>query len=203
MMGHAVKLPSEAAEYDIGESRLAFLVSAIAAGSESSLADLYDATSRMVLGLAARILRDPESAEEVTLDVYMQVWKQSATYSPARGKPSAWLLTIARSRAIDRLRSNQTRRTREEPLVAGFDAIASDDDPALASTRNDARRRVLAAIGTLPAEQRRAIELAFFPGLSHSEIAERLGEPLGTVKTRIRAGMMKLREILKPLEEWA
>jgi len=203
MMGHAVKLPSEAAEHDIGESRLAFLVSAIAAGSESSLAELYDATCRMVMGLAARILRDTESAEEVTLDVYMQVWRQAPAYSPARGKPSAWLLTIARSRAIDRLRSNQTRRTREEPLPDDFEAIAPDEDPAHASARSDERRRVMAAIGTLPAEQRRAIELAFFPGLSHSEIAERLGEPLGTVKTRIRMAMMKLRETLKPLEDWA
>jgi RNA polymerase sigma-70 factor (ECF subfamily) len=155
------------------------------------------------MALAVRILRDEDHAEEVLIDVYMQVWRRAAEYSAARGKPSAWLLTIARTRAIDRLRAKRSRSAREEPIGEQLDAVASADDPEAASARNEGRRRVLAAIATLPAEQKRAIELAFFPGLSHAEIADKLGEPLGTVKTRIRLGMMKLREVLTPFEGWA
>jgi RNA polymerase sigma-70 factor (ECF subfamily) len=203
MSGRAEKLPSETAEHEIGEAKLASLVARIAEGNETALAALYDATNRGVMALAVRILRDEDHAEEVLLDVYMQVWRRAAEYSAARGKPSAWLLTIARTRAIDRLRAKRSRSAREEPIGDQLDAVASADDPEAASARNEGRQRVLAAIATLPAEQKRAIELAFFPGLSHAEIAAKLGEPLGTVKTRIRLGMMKLREVLTPFEGWA
>ena len=203
MPGRAEKLPSEAAGHEIGEARLASLVTRIAEGNESALAALYDATNRVVMALAVRIVRDTNCAEEVLLDVYMQVWRRAAEYSAARGKPSAWLLTIARTRAIDRLRANRSRSAREEPMGDQLEAVASAEDPEAASARNEEHRRVLAAISTLPAEQKRAIELAFFPGLSHAEIADKLGEPLGTVKTRIRLGMMKLREVLTPFEGWA
>jgi len=177
------------------------LLAAIARGEESALAALYDETSPWVYGFTRRILRDTEAAEEVTLEVYLQAWRRAAEYSPRRGSPGAWLLTIARSRAIDRLRSTAARARREEPFCEGFDPPSAAIGPPAASAEAERQRLVAEAIASLPREQRRAIELAFFEGLSHGEIAERLGEPLGTVKTRIRLGMMKLRETLKPFED--
>jgi RNA polymerase sigma-70 factor (ECF subfamily) len=185
---------------DPGSERLASLLQAIGRGDDFSLAALYDATNRWVYALVSRILGDLATAEEVTLDVYLQVWRQAAAYSRTRGTPAAWLATIARSRAIDRLRSGATRRAREEPFGEGFDQAAAGQSPSDASVEAERRRLVTAAVAALPREQGRAIELAFFQGLTHAEIADRLGEPLGTVKTRVRLGMMKLRGSLKVLE---
>jgi RNA polymerase sigma-70 factor, ECF subfamily len=170
-----------------------------AAGDQSALAALYDESSRLVYSMAFRILRDTADAEEVTLDVYMQVWKTSASYSGDRGSVGTWLVMQARTRAIDRLRSRQSRSRVEDPLPEQSDfpgAILNPEQEALDAWQ---QRRVLAALRTLTAGQRQAIELAVFSGFTHTELAVRLNQPLGTVKTRVRQGMMKLRATLGEL----
>ena len=151
----------------------------------------------MVYGLALRILGDEAAAEEVMLDVYMQVWRQAGTYDTGRGAPLAWLATIARSRAIDRLRAGRQEWQRARSLET-VSQLSTGESLEEAAYVTELREVVRGALGTLSAEQREALELAYYGGLSHSEIAERLGQPLGTVKTRIRLGMMKLRALLKP-----
>jgi RNA polymerase sigma-70 factor (ECF subfamily) len=163
------------------------LIERTANGEEAALAALYDATASLVNGLALRVLGDRGSAEEVTGDVYLQVWRQAVRYDGTRGAPLAWLLTLTRSRAIDRLRTGASQRARTAPIEAAL---------RVASAVRQRRQVVRSALTHLPAEQRRAIELAYFEGLSHSEIAATLGEPLGTVKTRVRLGMIRLRESL-------
>jgi len=166
----------------------------IAAGRESALASLYDESSALVYTLALRILGNSADAEEVTLDVYNQVWREARKFDPRRASATTWLVMMARSRAIDRLRSAAARRNREEPFAEGFEIPA----PGLRPDQMEARRLVAAALAELPAEQRVPIELAYYSGLSQTELAETLGQPLGTVKTRIRLGMMRLRAALGP-----
>jgi RNA polymerase sigma-70 factor (ECF subfamily) len=154
-------------------------------------------SSALVNGLALRIVRDPHIAEEVTMDVYLQVWRQAAHYDRTRGAPIAWLLTLARSRAIDRLRSAGAAQARfDQPLTSALELADDAAGPEESASVSQCRQAVVAAINLLSVEQRRAIELAYFGGLSHSEIAETLGEPLGTIKTRIRIAMTRLRESL-------
>lgn len=191
----------DSAERPTREQDWAALIRQMAEGDQSALAALYDGTSRLIYGLALRILGDPAMAEEVTIEVYMQAWRQAVSYDPGRGTPLAWLLTLARSRAIDRLRSRAEARRREILLEAAMVIPASTVDPEEASEAAERRRLVQTALTTLTPEQREVIELAYFSGLSHSEIAARFGQPLGTVKTRIRLGMMRLRELLAPLGE--
>lgn len=175
-------------------------IAAVARGDQAALSRLYDATSGLVYGLVLRILRDDGAAEEVTLDVYQQVWRRATTYDAERGRPSTWLLTIARSRAIDRLRATARERGRGT-LELDPDLVDPAADPGAATEGEERRRQVLDALATLPPEQRQAIDLAFFSGLTHVEVAERLAEPLGTIKTRIRTGMIRLRDALRPLAE--
>jgi RNA polymerase sigma-70 factor (ECF subfamily) len=184
------------------ETRHAALIRAAAQGDQQALASLYDATGRTVYGLLLRILADASAAEEVLLDVYAQVWRQAAAFSPERGTPLAWLTTIARSRALDRLRRGRLEQQRTEPL----DLTAARVAAAGASAEEEAEARetgalVRAALEALAPEQREVIELAYYGGMSHSEIAAARGLPLGTVKTRTRLGMMRLREILRPVYE--
>lgn len=182
------------------ESRQAELIRGVAEGDEQALASLYDATSRTVYGLLLRILSDPASAEEVLLDVYAQVWRQAASYSPERGRPLAWLTTIARSRAIDRVRRTRQEHQREAPLDEA--ARASGGESVEEGVRaGEVRAVIRAALDALAPEQREVIELAYYGGMSHSEIAAARGLPLGTVKTRTRLGLMRLREMLKPAWE--
>ncbi|HZN54816.1 MAG TPA: sigma-70 family RNA polymerase sigma factor [Candidatus Polarisedimenticolaceae bacterium] len=170
------------------------LMDAIAGRDQGALAALYDRHSGVVLGACLRILRDRGEAEEVTGDVFIEVWDRASRYDPARGHPVAYLLNLARSRAIDRLRS-QGRRTRlfvePEPRER-----ASDDDPLVDSMTAQMRAHLDRALAALAPGQKRALELAYFDGMSHSEIASALGEPLGTVKTRIRQGLLRMRETL-------
>lgn len=182
------------------ESRQAELIRGVAEGDNQALASLYDSTSRTVYGLLLRILSDPSSAEEVLLDVYAQVWRQAASFSPARGRPMAWLTTIARSRAIDRVRRTRQEQQRETPLD---DAIRSAGGESVEEgvLAGEVRAVVRAALESLAPEQREVIELAYYGGMSHSEIAAARGLPLGTVKTRTRLGLMRLREMLKPAWE--
>jgi RNA polymerase sigma-70 factor, ECF subfamily len=182
---------------DVREQDWAALIKRVAGGDEYALSSLYDRSSRLIFGLLMRILGDAALAEEVLLDVYMQVWRQAGKYDPARGRTLAWLVTMARSRAIDRLRSTRQEEMRKDSLEAADysgQLATAFQDPTIAP---EMQRIVRAALDTLPPEQREVIELAYYLGLSHSEIATRLGQPLGTVKTRTRLGMMKLREQLK------
>jgi len=169
----------------------------IAAGDHAALASLYDATNRLIYGMALRILGNPADAEEVTLDIYTKVWRDASKFDDRRGSVVAWLMTMARSRAIDRLRSRANRIRHEEPLME-LDG-ATTDATVQAREHAGVGREVHAALKTLAPEQREAIELAYWYGYTHSELAARLGQPLGTVKTRIRTGMMKLRAQLEGL----
>ncbi len=191
----ALREPARPFSQDLGR-----LIASVADGNEAALASLYDATSPRVYGLVLRIVGDRDLAQEVTLDVYHQAWREARRFATERGSPETWLLTIARSRAIDRLRSVEPRRRREVAFADSFDPAGPADEPAVSGEREEDRRQVRSAIAQLPQEQRRAIELAFFQGFTHREISERLGEPLGTVKTRVRLGMLKLRTLLEPNE---
>jgi len=169
-------------------------VEACAAGDHSALAALYDESSPLVYGIALRILNDAADAEEITLDVFAQVWRNAATFDGQRGLVSSWLVTLVRSRSIDRLRSRRSRTRREE--AAGMDLRPTITGPEEQTAFSEKTKRIQTALADLSAEQRQAIELAFFSGLTHIEVANKLGEPLGTVKTRIRLGMMRLRDAL-------
>lgn len=192
-------VPPGAAEPAARGQHLAALIRGMAERDQDAMSALYDATNRLVYGLVLRILSDPAIAEEVMLDVYMQVWRQAESYDERRGGPLAWLTTVARSRAIDRLRSGKQRSQREEPLerADNHSAPANIEEEVAAS---EMRQRVQAALGLLSPEQREVIELAYYGGMSHSEIAAKLNQPLGTVKTRTRLGMMKLRDTLKDVQ---
>ena len=186
----------------------ASLIDAMRRGDERAVGLLYDRHASMVMGLALSIVRDRTDAETVVLDTFTQVWRDAARYDVARGSVASWLLVLGRSRALDLLRS-AGRRARLTPVSvddAPAAALVAEDapsDPAQAVEAHERQRHVAAALGELPQAQRQAIELAFFEGLSHSEVAERLGEPLGTVKTRIRLGMTKLRQLLRHFGEGA
>jgi len=178
---------------------LVSLMGRIAKGDQSAIAALYDDTHRLVYGLILRVLGDSSTAEEVLLDVYTQVWRQAVSYDTSRGTPLAWLTTIARSRAIDRLRSGWQDQHRKEPLDTVNDRETGSANPEEMTVASERQRFVRAALNSLSPEQREVIELAYYGGLSHSEIAAKLNQPLGTVKTRTRLGMMKLREALGPM----
>jgi len=179
-----------------GSKSPAVLIAAIAAGDRDAFSRFYDLTAPMAFGLIRRVLRDPEAAAEVLQEVFWQVWQDASRYDPARGSPEAWLVTRAKTRAIDRLRS---MRRRDRTFVAPVDESVAQrreeqaENPAVAA---EDRSLVQTALAQLPEAQRRVIELAFFEGLTQSEIATRLGEPLGTVKTRARLGLDRLRGVL-------
>ncbi|MBA3804885.1 MAG: sigma-70 family RNA polymerase sigma factor [Acidobacteria bacterium] len=190
-------LPRGSIEPITTNAALASLIRSVAGGNQQDMTALYDSSSRLIFGLLMHILKDAGAAEEVLLDVYTQVWRQAAQYDKSRGTPLAWLITIARSRAIDRLRSGHQERIRSQPLEtisqrAGGSNVEEDANLAEMQTM------VRASLGEIPPEQREVIELAYYGGMSHTEIAAKVGLPLGTVKTRTRLGMMKLREMLKP-----
>jgi RNA polymerase sigma-70 factor (ECF subfamily) len=197
--GEPVQLAIDTAEASERDQDLVSLVESVAAGDQSALAALYDATNRFIYSLILRVLGDMGSAEEVMIDVYTQLWRQAASYDANRGAPLAWMATIARSRAIDRLRSSWQDQHRKESLDVLGDAPANAASPEESAAASERQRFVREALNLLTPEQRRVIELAYYSGLSHSEIAEKLNQPLGTVKTRTRLGMMKLREALAPL----
>jgi RNA polymerase sigma-70 factor, ECF subfamily len=176
---------------------LAGLLRAMAAGNHAALAQCYDLMGPVVFSLAVRMLRDRLAAEDVTQDVFIQVWRQAANYDAARASPEAWMMMIARTRILDRLRSRAAGVVLKpvgDNLPDTPDAEDWPDD--LAITHEDAVS-VRTALATLPQDQKQAIELAFFDGLTHAEISAKLGAPLGTIKTRIRLGLMKIKEALR------
>jgi RNA polymerase sigma-70 factor (ECF subfamily) len=164
---------------------------------QQALAQLYDDSSRLVYSLVLRIVRDHAEAEEVTLDVYNYVWNHAVSYDSSRGSVTAWLMILARSRAIDRLRALGRRRAAQSVPVESLPELDSHDaSPEQTSILRQQKERIRSALQVLPAEQRLVVERAYFGGLSQSELAEELGLPLGTVKTRARLGMMRLCELL-------
>ena len=193
--------PRDSRELSTRDQDWAALIRRVADGDQSALTELYDATSRLVFGLILRVVTDRSSAEEVLLDVYTQVWRQASSYDSKRGAPLAWLMTIARTRGIDRLRAGKHENQNRDSLDAIGEITATTASPEADSVSAERRRLVRSALDTLSPEQREVIELAYFSGLSHSEIALKLGQPLGTVKTRTRLGMIKLREMLLPALE--
>ncbi len=179
------------------------LIARAADGDEHAMAVLYDRYGQVLYAVAYRIVGQRADAEEVVLDTFAQAWRDATRFEAARGSVAGWLTTIARSRALDLVRA----RSRRDRITASAAADRPDSPPAMGGWRADPssgvehserREQVQLALETLSPPQRRAIELAFFEGLSQSEIAELLKEPLGTIKTRVRLGMQKLRECLRP-----
>ncbi|PYR78677.1 MAG: RNA polymerase [Acidobacteria bacterium] len=170
----------------------------LGAGDQTAAAGLYDRHSRAVYSLILRIVGDETEAEDVLQEVFAQAFRQASRYDESRGVVAAWLLMMARSRAIDRIRSRRARfEARTGEVLQPLDEIpAAQADAASAMLDAEQTRLLRQALGELPLLQRMAIELAYYEGLSHTEIAERLEQPLGTVKTRIRLGLLKLREVL-------
>jgi RNA polymerase sigma-70 factor (ECF subfamily) len=172
------------------------LVALIARGDESALAELYDRVGRVAYGIAHRILRDERLAEDAVQEGFLAVWRSAATFRAERAKASTWVVTIVHRRAVDIVRREERRRA--EPLEAATAPEAADPG---GSAEDEAwlgfeRERVMRALAALPDAQREAIELAYYGGYSQSEVAETLGVPLGTVKSRMFAGLARLRELL-------
>lgn len=168
----------------------------VSRGDREAFADLYDAVSGVVFGLVRRVLRDRGMSEEVTQEVLLEVWRQAPRFDPSRGSGTGWILTIAHRRAIDRVRSEQSARDRTALL--GPSQTERPHNPAEESAIRAAEAGAIRdALGVLSDVQRQAIELAYYEGLTQTQIAERLAIPLGTIKTRIRDGMLRLRETLE------
>ena len=173
------------------------LLARIAQGDREAFSRFYNAFAGLALGLIRRILRDPAASEEVLQEVFWQIWQEAGRYDSRRGSPEAWVVMRSKTRAIDKLRA---MRRREKTFVAPLDESvtrsteAPGENPGVAAEN---RGLVRSALNGLPEAQRRVVELAFFEGLTQSEIASRLGEPLGTVKTRARLGLERLKGLIK------
>jgi RNA polymerase sigma-70 factor (ECF subfamily) len=166
-----------------------------AEGDKAAFAELYELTVPRVFGLVKRLLRDPAQSEEVTQEIYLEIWQNATRYEPSKGAAIGWMITMAHRRAIDRIRASQASRDRDTRIgirdwQESVDSVADDVETAIESAR------VREAMGRLTELQRQAVELAYFGGLSHSEVAERLQIPMGTVKTRLRDAMIRLRDEL-------
>ena len=177
------------------------LMQRIAARDAAALAELYDRHSRLLFGLILRIVRDRSEAEEILQEAFMRVWKRAEIYDGQMGGPLPWIVRVARNCAIDRLRARGVRAAMEAPPIepAAVESPTSSgiQTPEAAVLDAERREKVTDALAGLPAEQRQLIEAAFFDGYTHSELSQRYGLPLGTVKTRIRAGMLAMRKRLE------
>lgn len=178
------------------------LMAAVVAGDEQAFAALYDRYVNLVYSACLRVLADPHSAEDATQDIFVRLWRRPESFIAERGRFLSWLMSVSRNRAVDELRARGRRNRREVP-PPGLEtdtivpeAVDPGPDPLRWSQLHEEQRLVRSALAELPVEQRRAIELAYFSGLTQQEISFRLHEPLGTVKTRIRLGMQKLRRSL-------
>jgi RNA polymerase sigma-70 factor, ECF subfamily len=169
-----------------------------ASGDQSSLAELHRRYSGVLLATAFRVLNNVKDAEEVVQEAFVQIWQKAGVYDVDRGKPLTWAMTLTRNKAIDRLRRVQRRNRLHEEIEEEAQVWSRfhEDDSFSAAASNETKAIVRSAVIQLTDDQRKAIELAFFSGLTQQEIAQKLHEPLGTVKARIRRGMMKLRQIL-------
>jgi RNA polymerase sigma-70 factor (ECF subfamily) len=174
---------------------LSELLRAAARGDERAFAELYDATSRRLYGLVVRVVRDPAQAEEVAQEAFLEIWRTSARFDPARGSAMSWMMTIAHRKAVDRVRSAEAASRRDQTYEAAtqeraYDITAEEVERSLES------QRVRNALESLTETQRGAVQLAYFGGYTHNEVAALLGIPLGTAKTRIRDGLIRLRDTL-------
>lgn len=171
------------------------MVENIMTGDEAALASLYDRYSGMLYALVLRILNDKGAAEEVLQDLFLQVWRGADRFDASRGTLAAWLLMMGRSRALSRLRVGRHREVLEDPDRFSLDAVPSPQDLEDEVVRMQLRERLCEAIAALPVKQREAVELAYFEGMSQTEIAVRTGSPLGTVKSRVRGALEALRKL--------
>jgi len=172
------------------------LLRAVAQGDSDAFAGLYDLISPTVVGIARRVVRDPDQADEVAQEVLLEVWRLAPTYDPAKGSCRTWISTIAHRRSVDRVRSEQAERNRR--VRDAERTGAADPDPVAGSVADDdERRQVAAALDHLTDLQRQTIKLAYYGGYTYAQVAEILDLPLGTVKTRIRDGMIRLRDALE------
>ena len=178
------------------------LLRRIGQGDRRSFEQFYERFSRVLFSVAYRLLRNEQAAEDVLQEVFVQIWVKAPSYDPARGKPLTWAMTLARHRSIDFIRSTQRRGQLQDDVEHEAVAAAKfdDRDSFLAVAAGEQQAAVRAALAKLPQDQREAIELAFFGSLTQTEIAERLNQPLGTVKARIRRGLIKLRGLVNPPE---
>lgn len=170
------------------------LVALVARGDEDALAELYDRVGRIAYGLALRILRDERHAEDAVQEAFLQVWRSAATFRPERAKASTWVLTLVHRRAVDLVRREERRQA--DPLTDDSAAVAAAEQTDEAAWLRFERERVQTALKQLPDLQREALELSYYGGFSQSELAERLGVPLGTIKSRMFSGLARLRELL-------
>ena len=170
----------------------AMLVSAIRSGDEQAMAQLYERYSPIVYSVALRVLGDTAGAEDILQEVFMQLWRSPDLFDASRGSLPGWLAVIARNRAIDSLRKRRPETDIAEVVVPVVTDLASGAE------WSRALEKIRSVLGSMPSPQRSALEMAFFEGLTHTEIAAKTGEPLGTIKTRIRAGLVSLRKVFNP-----
>ncbi|GAC1419831.1 MAG: sigma-70 family RNA polymerase sigma factor [Acidobacteriaceae bacterium] len=175
-------MPQPSAEDD------AALLARLNTGDERAMSTLYDRYSRVVYSVALRVLNDPASAEDILQEIFMQIWRNPDSFSAARGSLGGWLAVVSRNRSIDTLRRRRPSTALEDVILTSSTNLAAE------SERNFMMERARGVIANLPTEQRKTLQMAFFDGLTHSEIAEMTGDPLGTVKTRIRSGLLTLRK---------
>ena len=196
-MNHLRPVPDEPNPPEGGSSgaRLAELVKRSARGDQKAFAEWYDATSARAFGLAVRVLRDRAQAEEVTQECYLDCWRHAARFDPAKGSAMSWLLTIVHRKAVDRVRSAEAS-DRREAAYGRRDLAVAHDETSESATASIEAGRVRAALADLTTKQREAVELAFLGGYTHTEVATLLDLPIGTAKTRIRDGLIRLRDAL-------
>lgn len=174
------------------------LLRATGAGDRMAFAAFYDKYSKLLFSIAFRILNDAKEAEDVLQEVFLQVWDKASSYDARLGKPVSWVVTLTRNKAIDHIRSSQRRSKLVEQAATEIAVRTDATGAANESTRGkESANLISSAVAELPADQRQAIEMAFFSGLTQNEISETLKEPLGTIKARIRRGMLKLRDRLE------
>ena len=164
------------------------LLASVQSGDDHAMASLFDRYSKLVYSVALRVLRDPSAAEDVLQEVFMQIWRNPDSFTAARGSLGGWLAVVSRNRSIDALRRKRPTDSVDDIVLASSYNLAAEAE------RNSLMERARGVITQLPTEQRKTLEMAFFDGLTHSEIAEMTGDPLGTVKTRIRSGLLTLRK---------
>jgi len=168
------------------------LLARVRTGDEQAMASLYDRYSKIVYSVALRVLRDPAAAEDVLQEIFMQVWRSPDSFTSAKGSLGGWLAVVARNRSIDLLRRKRPTDSVDDVVLASSCNLAAEAE------RNSMMELARAVIANLPNEQRKTLEMAFFDGLTHAEIAEMTGDPLGTVKTRIRSALITLRKAFQP-----
>ena len=196
-MSHLRPVPSDPSSEGGGSvaAHLAELLRRASRGDEGAFAEWYDATSARAFGLAVRVLRDPAQAEEVTQESYLECWRHAARFDSAKGSAISWLLTIVHRKAVDRVRSAESAGRRDVAYGQRERSVPHDETAEAAAASIEATR-VRAALADLTAKQREAVELAFLGGYTHTEVASMLDLPIGTAKTRIRDGLIRLRDAL-------